>query len=309
MENQGAQAQATPNLTSDGTNTIGDADIGGSPTSGQRDSTDGQSAIKEAAAEARRKLKIKNEEGAEEEIDEEEVVKVYRERKGHQKAASKILNEGKMAKKQAEEFISMMKDKQKLFDAIKKLGHDPRQLSEEYLASVLEEEMLDPREKELRDYKSKLQKYQDLEKQQKEEAQKRRDLEMKSKFAADYEKQFVDALKTTGLPPTKHMVAEMAKYIHRAAKMEFEMTAVEAAKLVKEDIETAHRNLYGEADAETLVKLIGEQGLQKVRTYDTSRLKDPNAQIKTPKEQGEITRKRESGRRMTPQEWREYNRK
>lgn len=259
---------------------------------------------KEAAAEALRKFKLKVD-GQEVEVDEEELKRGYT----HQKAANKKLQEGLKAKKQAEEFISMMKDKGKLFDAIKKLGHDPRALSEEFLASQLEEEMLDPREKELRDAKNRLKAYEELEKKQKEAIQKQREEELRKKYSEDYTTQFVEALKTTGLPPTKPMVAEMAKYIARSAKIGFEMTAQEAAKLVKEDLELAYRNLYGEADAETLVKLLGDQGLQKIRSFDTQRLKDPNQHLQTPKEQGEVNRqRRENVKRMTPQEWRAFNR-
>lgn len=270
----------------------------------------GSEASKEAAREAIRKLKIKNADGAEEEVDEAEVIKVYRERTGHQRAANKELQEGKAAKKQAEKFLQMMKDKGSLFDAIQKLGHDPRKLAEEYLAQVLEDELMDPRDKELKQTKTKLQQYEEMDKRQKEELAKRRDDELKKKFSEDYSKQFVEALKSTGLPPTKPMVAEMAKYIHRAAKINFEMTAMEAAKLVKEDMERAYSNLYGAADAETLVKLLGDGNLQKIRQYDTSRLKDPNAALKTPTEQGEPNqRSKANGKRMSPQEWREFNRK
>lgn len=264
-------------------------------------------AVKEAAAaaEAKRRLKIDNQE-----VDEDEVIKVYKERKGHQQAANKELQAGKTLRKQAEEFIGMMKDPKAFYEAAKKLGHDPRKLAEEYLAAQLEEELMDPREKELKETKTKLQKYEELEKQQKEAAAKRRDDELKAKFAEDYTKQFTEALKETSLPPTKAMVAEMAKYIHRAAKMNFQMTAKEAAQLVKEDIEKAHRNLYGEADAETLVRLLGEAGVQKLRSYDVQKLKDPAANLKTPEEQAETrTRARSGGQRMTPAEWREFNRK
>src|SRR5690242_14369187 len=69
-----------------------------------------QAAVKEAAAEAKRRLKIDDQE-----VDEDEVIKVYKDRKGHQRVANKELQEGLKAKKQAEEFISMMKDKGKLF--------------------------------------------------------------------------------------------------------------------------------------------------------------------------------------------------
>ena len=256
-----------------------------------------------AAAEAMRKYKLKVD-GQEVEVDEEELKRGYT----HQKAANKKLQEGLKAKRQAEEFISMMKDKGKLMEAIKKLGHDPRALSEEYLASILEEEMLDPREKELKSAKARLKAYEDLEKKQKEAKQKEADDQMKRKFSEDYSKQFIDALKTTGLPPTKTMVAEMAKYIKRAADMKFEMTAEEAAKLVKEDQETHYRNLFGEADPETLARLLGEPGLQKVRAHDTAKIKDPAAQLKTPETQGE-RKQRDSTKRMSPREWREFNRK
>jgi hypothetical protein len=264
-----------------------------------------ENAVKEAAAEARRKLKIDDQE-----VDEEEVLKIYKERKGHQQAANKILQEGKAAKKQAEEFVRMMKDKGKLFEAIQKLGHDPRSLAEEFLAAQLEEEMLDPRERELKQAKQKLQMYEEMEKAKKAETERRRDEELKKKYAEDYQKQFIDALKETQLPPTKPMVAEMAKYIHRAAKMNFEMTAKEAAQLVKEDLQNSYMHLYGEADAETLVRLLGDQALQKIRTYDTGKLKNPEAHLRTPSEQPEPgQRARNSNKRMTPQEWRDFNRK
>ena len=54
-----------------------------------------------AAAEAKRKLKIKYED-REEEVDEEEVLKVYKSRKSHQQAANKELQEGKAARKQTD---------------------------------------------------------------------------------------------------------------------------------------------------------------------------------------------------------------
>lgn len=261
--------------------------------------------MKDAAREAIRKHKLKVD-GQEIEVDEDELKRGY----SHQRAANKILQEGKAARKQAEEFVRLMKDEGSLFDAIKKLGHDPRKLAEKYLASQLEDEMLDPREKDFRATKAELQRYKELEKVQKDALEKQRDDSLKKKFSEDYSKQFVEALKTSSLPQTKEMVAEMAKYIHRAAKMQFQMTADEAAKLVKEDIENAHRNLYGNSDAEVLVRLLGDQGLQKIRAYDTARLKDPNAQLKTPTEQGEPRqRPKNTGKRMTTAEWRAFNRK
>lgn len=264
-------------------------------------------AVKDAAAEALRKFKLKVD-GQEIEVDEEELKRGY----SHQRAANKILQEGKQAKKQAEQVFNMLKDKSQLVTALKKLGYDDkalREVSEEYLTETLKYEMLDERERELLETKKKLKSYEEMEAQQKQEAEARRLNEMKKKFSEEYSQKFVEALKESRLPANKQMVSEMAKYIHRASKIGFEMTPQEAAKLVREDIENAHRNLYGDVDAETLVKILGEPGLQKLRTYDVSRLKDPESKLQVPREQAEPqTRQKREVKRMTPQEWRVYNR-
>lgn len=264
-------------------------------------------AVKEAAKEAARKLKFK--EGDKEiEVDEDEVIKIYRERKGHQKVATKEFQDGQRARKQALELVTKLKDPGQLFEALKQLGHDPRKLSESYLTSLLEEEQLDPKDRELRKAQSRLREYEELQKKAKEtEAQKAR-AEMEKKFSEDYSNQFVEALKKTNLEPTKSNVGKMASYIRRAAEINFEMTAHEAATMVRQDLERYHTHNYASADTDTLVKLLGEAGLAKIREYESKRLKDPTENLKTPDEQAEIVRRKASGRRMSPSEWRSFNR-
>lgn len=263
-----------------------------------------QEAVKEAVAEAKRRLKIDDQE-----VDEDEVIKVFKERKGHQQAANKILQEGKILRKQAEEFVAMLRDPDKAFDVLQKLGHDPRTLAEKKLLKVLEDEMLDPRDKELRETKKKLQAIEDMERQQKEAAEKQRLETLKSKFAQDYTTQFTQALQESNLPATKTTVAEMAKYIARSAEIGFKMTAQEAAQLVKEDLIEAQRRLIGDTDGEMLIKLLGEEVANKVRKWDTSRLKSPDPQRVAPQDQGERRERRVPHKRMSAKEWREFNRK
>lgn len=260
--------------------------------------------IKEAAAEAKRRLKIDDQE-----VDEDEVIKVFKERKGHQQAANKALQEGKAFRKQAEEFVAMLRDPEKFWEVAQKLGHDPRNLSEKQLVRVLEEEMMDPRDRELRDMKAKLKNIEDLELKQKETVEQERIRVLKDKFAQDYTKQFTEALQQTDLPPTKAMVAEMAKYIARSAQMGFKMTAVEAAQLVKEDQAIALRKLLGETDGEMLIKLLGENVANKIRKWDTTRLKDPTPPRVMPENQGERRERKTPHKRMSPKEWREFNRR
>ncbi len=268
-----------------------------------------EEATKEAAIEAVRKMKLKDKAGQEFEVDEDEVKNTYLQRKEHQQAANKLLQEGKAARKQAEEFISMMKDPEKFWEVAKKMGHDDRKLAEEYLAKKLEIEMMDPRDRELKEAKDKLRQIEENEKQQKAQLEANRHEIMKKKFAADYTVQFTEALKESGLPPTKPMVAEMAKYIGRSAKIGFAMTAKEAAQLVKEDLSLSIQRLTGEADGDTLMRLLGEQAANKIRAYDVAKIKSPEDGLRTPQTQGELRDRKVPTKRMTPKEWRDFNRK
>jgi len=265
--------------------------------------------IKEAAAAATetvRKYKVKVD-GQELDVDEQELIRGY----SHQRAANKILQQGAAARKQAEEFIAMMKDPEKFWEVAKKIGHDPRKQAEEYLARQLEDELLDPRERELKETKMRLKQMEEMDRAQKEAMEARRNEVLKAKYAKDYSDQFVAALQETGLPPTKPMVAEMAKYVSRAAKIGFKMSPAEAAQLVREDIQTAHQRLIGDADGDALIRLLGENVANKVRKYDTQRLKNPEQGLRTPTDQNEIKNRARSsnGKRMSSKEWREYNRR
>lgn len=264
-----------------------------------------QETIKEAAAEAKRKLKI-----GDEEVDEEEVIKTYKSRKEHQREANKRFQEGQAARKQAEEFVNMMRNPEAFFETARKLGHDPRDLAEKYLVNQLQEEMMDPRDKELKEAKEKLRRIDELERMQREERDRQLHKTLEAKYAKDYNDQFVSALKETGLPATKGTVAEMAKYIGRSAQMGFKMSAQEAAQLVMEDIRAAQTALIGNSDGEMLLKLLGEQVANKIREADMKKLKNPENVLRTPSQQGEVNRERRNpNKRMSAAEWREYNRK
>lgn len=304
----GPSTEPSPNMTGEEAKAWVDAQKGKAPPAKDpgREAPKAQDVIKEAAAEAKRKLKIDDEE-----IDEDEVIKTYKDRKGHQQAANKILQEGKQARKQAEEFITMMRDPEKFFEVAGKLGQNPRMLAEKYLAGQLEEELLDPREKEFRATKRELEAIKARDAQIKAENDSKMNEALKAKYAKDYSDQFVSALKEFNLPPTKVTVADMAKYVHDAAQIGFKMTAQEAAQLVKEDIQAKTQRLFAEADGDVLINLLGEQVANKVRKWDTSRLRNPEQNLKTPNDHIEHAPRQRGApkKRMSASEWRAFNRK
>jgi hypothetical protein len=264
--------------------------------------------VASAAKEAIRRLKYKTKDGQELEVDEDEALRTWAERKSHQAAASKELNEGKALRKQAEQLVEMLKDKGKLRDVMKKLGHDPRKLSEEILAEHLEDELMDPRDRELRDAKKRLEQIDAMERQQKEALEAKRVEEMKARFREEYQRDFIEALKKLEVPQNKETVSEMAKYIARAAQIGFKMTPDEAAKLVKEDNTERQRRLFHNADGETILKMFGEEIANKIRKADLAKLKNPNANLSNNIQQAETHRDRTPKKRLSSREWQLHKR-
>lgn len=299
------QGTTTPNQTqADTANPQQPVDAGT-----QAGSEPGNSA-KAAAQEAMRKFKVKVD-NQEIEVDEAELLKGYT----HGKAAAKRFQEGQRAKAQAEQFIKLMRegtqDPAKLQDVLYKLGYTRQQIraiSEKFLAAEIQEDLMDPKDKELKTYKEKVAAYEAEKKRQQEDLQKREHEKLKKKYAEEFTGQFVEALKTTGLPQTKPMVAEMAKYIKRAADIGYQLSPLDAAKLVKEDEEARFQGVVGESEAEILAKMLGEKNLQKLREWEAKRLKNPAANLETPQEQPDVRRQRDNVQRMTPQQWRAFNR-
>lgn len=264
-----------------------------------------QETVKEAAQEALKKYRVKVD-GEELEVDEDELKRGY----SHQKAANKFLQEGKMARKQAEEFVQMMKDPKTFFETAQKLGHDPRELAEKYLAAQLEDELMDPKDKEIKTLRTEKEERDNEKAREKQKEDAKIQETLKAKYSKEYSDQFIGALQSSGLPPTKNTVGRMASYISRAAGIGFKMSADDAALLVREDLVMEHRAIIGESDGEVLIKFLGEDVTNKVRKYDTGRLKNPESNLRTPIEQEASTRQRGTPhKRMTPKEWREYNRK
>lgn len=261
--------------------------------------------VKDAAKEAIRRHKVKVD-GEEIEIDEEELKRGY----SHQRAASKALNEGKALRKQAEQVVAMLKDPDKFFELAEKMGHDTRTLAEKRLAKALEEELLDPKEKELRATKARLTEYERAEEERKERVKTEHMQALEKKIASEYETQFLSALKEESLPATKPMIAEMAKYIGRAASLGFKMTVNEAALLVKEDLKVHQGKIFRDADAETILGVLGEDLANKIRAYDVAKLKSPDQFLKTPEKTSSSPKKKKtedkSKRGMSAADWAKF---
>jgi hypothetical protein len=219
------------------------------------------------------------------------------------KASDAKMREAAMMRKQAEEVLTKLSDKNQLFDVIRELGHDPRGLSEEYLLQILEEEMMDPRDRELSQLKrEKAQRDADREKYEKAEKEALHSAKVE-KYTQDYSSQIVSALSESGLPKTESTVKRMAYYLHQGVKRGIEVTAADVVSLVKEDYINEQKQLFSNLDAENLIKLLGDDMAGKIRKYDLNRVKSNKNELVTPSVQPVKADREVKSTKISKEDW------
>lgn len=207
-------------------------------------------------------------------------------------------------------------------------GIDMKELKQslsEVMYEWIKEEQLDPKDREIRDLKRKMEREENEKKAAKQAEDERILKELTSKSYKTLDDDITNTLKTSGLPKSTFTVKRVAYYLDQAFKLkqEYEARGIQVRDpkasdviaLVRKDYDTMFRDLYQSADVETLINLIGDENVNKIRAYDVNKFKQgqlpgkqPPAAPKAP-EHKEEPKKGESFLQRREREIREMERK
>ncbi len=240
--------------------------------------------------------------GQEKEIPEDVMIRDYQTRE----AADKRFQEAAEMKKSAESFMQRLKSNP--IEALKdpSLGHDVRKLAEEYLVAQIQEEMMDPKDRELRDLKKYKEGKDAEEMTAKEQAEAERKEVLRTQYADEYQEGIIQALETSGLPRTPFTVRKMAYYMAEGLKRELNLSPKDVLPLVKEDYMEEHKHFFSALDGESLIDFVGKENADKLRKHDLARLKRPG--LTTPPRSKSVPRMAQPEKTMSRTEWREMQR-
>lgn len=245
------------------------------------------------------KLKVDGQD-VEEEIDlnDEETVKRHLQMS---KAAQKRMSETAAIKKQAEQFISMLRNDPVKLLSNPDLGIDFRKVAEEYLSKQLEIESLSPEQRKYREMEEQIRKHDEDKKRLTEETQSKQRTELEKHYAQDYDKKITEALSSSGLPKTAKTVKRMAELLHQNLKHGFDFEPKQLVEMVRKDYLNEIKELFGASDGDTLLKILGDDTANKIRKADLARLK--TAQPSFSKKEDNPTPKDKPTKRMSTEEW------
>jgi len=210
-----------------------------------------------AASEAKRKYKLKVD-GAEEEVDEDEVVR----RAQMGTAAHQRFAEAARIRKDAEEILGYLrKDKRQALEqiCIAEAGGDRekgkqllRDMAERIVADNLEEQALSPEEKSAREKKKELDaKEAALKRREEEWNQHLTDLQV-TEIKEQMLKELPVAIQKAGLPDNQHTRRRILEWIKWAAEQDYDLPVEVAAKEVKKEKLSARKDAISDMKAEEL---------------------------------------------------------
>lgn len=241
---------------------------------GQKPPEGGQKPAEGAAAAVKRKLKAVID-GQETEVDEEAAIRAYQK----EKASDKRFQEAASLKKRAESFLNQLKrattDPRVMAEVIKQIDPqqgDFRKIAEKYLYDLIQEEQLSPEQKELKQAKEALSKFEKEKQEAAERQQTQEAAELQAKFTKDYQTDIIGALDSSGLPKTEYTIARMARYMHMGLVRGVELKAKDVVDFVWKDYQrdlSAMRSL----PTEKMLEMIGPELADKIREFDLAKLR------------------------------------
>lgn len=245
----------------------------------------------------KRKLKAKVN-GQEIEVSEDEILRDYQK----YMAADAKMKEAATLKKQLEGFVSYIKENPK--EGLKQLGIDPRKFSEDTLLAFLEDEMMDPKDKELKTTKQRLA---ELEKKEQEEAEKIKQAEiaeLEKQYADDYSNKIISALEAEKIPRTPFTIRRMASYMAEGLKRGVDLNPVDVVKQVKKDYSEDYATIFKGMEPQDIISIFGDDLIKKIRKYDTQMVNQRPTSRHVPDEPI-----KKQTKKIGIEQWRERNRK
>lgn len=202
------------------------------------------------------KVKI---DGIESEVDEAELLRGY----GHSQAANKRMAEAKEQRSQAEEVLRIFK--QDPTKAFTKLGVDVKQWAEQVLRQEMEDAMLSPQEKELRELRAMAQDMKTKEQEAKDAQSKAAEKAYIEQTTQELQQGIMNALQTSDLPRNEFTVGRIAYYMDGAIQAGYDQVKPQdVVPMVKQEYEKEIRKLMVDMEGDKLLSFLGDDVSKKM---------------------------------------------
>lgn len=229
----------------------------------------------ETRAETQARLYKVTVDGQEMEVDEDELRRGY----AHNKAAAKRMEEAAFSRKEAEQVIRLFKENPK--EAFRVLGGDARRFAEQIINEELQESMLSPQERELRDYKRRVEEFETERRQAQEQYEQQMMQQQINAQAETIQNDIIGVLSEAGIPKTASSVNRMINYMQAALAAGYNVSPKDVVEQVRLDYKQDMNSLLGGLPEEVLEQYLGAENYRRIAKSSVKKAPSLN---KVPKE-------------------------
>ena len=218
-------------------------------------------------------------------------------------ASNKRMGEAKAAKSKAFEIIKAFEEDPA--NVFKRLGPKGREAAEKFLLEQIQDEMMSPEEKSLRQERAELAELRAEKAKAKEDAEKSEMSVKEKKYADDYQNTIISALEKSGLPKSPKLVADVARLLSKNLDLGLDLDADDLAKIIRDERGGDLKAISKDMTGEQLLATYGDEIAKKMMMAYTKQLRETQEKVFTPKAaQGNGVK---AGERvaMSMEEWKE----
>lgn len=196
-----------------------------------------------------------------------------------EQASQAKMQQAAQIRQQAQQLIELAQSNPKQF--FKLTGRDPVEFAEMTLSEVLAEAEMSPEQKELRDLKS----YKEQAERERAEKQKQAEKAEFDRRVAEaqqsYNKEFVEAWKSTGLPPDPMFAQLLAGEMVAAKSKGEDLSWQQAAGKLLEKIDAFFPRILEQLDDDRFQRVLGNKTLDRVRKIALSKVRSAQTDTQT----------------------------
>lgn len=227
--------------------------------------------------------------------DEAELIKMLQMAELSQKRAQEAAELRKAKSSQDAElnqFLNTLKSNPEFI--LQQMGIDPAKFAEEVLTKEVEKMQLSPEQRKIQELEKELKAIKDNEEKAKKDKEEIQAKALRDKYAADYEKQLLDAMQTGKLPNNPYVINKMVDYMSLALKEGIDVNFSDIVPLIHEDMKGQAKGLIQGMSVEDVLQMLSEQTVNDIVLKKMPKEKKkapPTAQqvVETSKEKKEDT--------------------
>ena len=219
--------------------------------------------------------------GEELEVEEPELLKGY----SRGSASAKRFQEAARLRKEVEGILESLKDPYRLPEVLQQLGVDPSDVYRTWTQEAQQWESMSEEERAKVELNFERQKLEAEKKTIEDQRTQERIARETAQAHRQYMKEFDAAFETAGLPKTPQTIALMAQHMEAALESGYELTAGDAAELVKEQFGSIRKTSLEGLTPEEVEATMGQSWMNTLRKWDVERLqaKAPGKAASKPK--------------------------